>query len=74
MKKLLIGVAVGVTAIYLLKKLSQTKAAEHALDDATILKIKAKKKLHNVIDQIHNQAEYIGDRIQDEKRKAKRKY
>lgn len=74
MKKVLIGVAAGLATIYLIKKFSKSKSVEHALDDATILKIKAKKKLRNAIDHIHNQAEYLGDRLQDEKRKAKRKY
>ena len=74
MKRILIGAAVGLATIYLIKKLSKSKSVEHALDDASILKMKAKKKLRNAIDHIHNEAEYIGERVQDEKRKAKRKY
>lgn len=73
MKRLLIGAAIGVAAIYLIKKCKQYESLEEFLDEAKLAKIKAKKQIRNTMDHIHNEGQYIGERIENETSKLKRK-
>lgn len=73
MKNLLVGIAVGVVAGCVLRKMAADGKFRWMHDDLSQLADKAKKKTKNLMDKGVNQAEYVSDRIESFADKNKNK-
>lgn len=72
MKDLLIGVAVGLIAGYMIRKMEDDGKFACVCDDVSALADKAKKKVKDLVDTTVNQAEYIADRVEHVTEKNKK--
>lgn len=72
MKKLLLGIAVAAAAVYIIKKLRDEDKLDELEDDVRRYTSKAKKKAKDMMDYGMNQAEYLGERAEQEFQKGKR--
>lgn len=73
MKKILVGLAVGVGVGLLLKKMNDEGLLTEVCDDLSRVKSKVARNLKNVADVGMNEAEYIKDRVEAGIEKGKEK-
>lgn len=73
MKKILVGLAVGVGVGLLLKKLNDDGVLDDVCNDFDRVKSRVKRNLKNAADVGINEAEYIKERVEAEIEKGKEK-
>ncbi len=71
MKKMLIGIAVGAIAGYLVGKLSEKENRERLMEEFDKYSDKAKNTFKDVVDVSKNKLEYLKDRADSKFSKAK---
>lgn len=73
MKKLFFGIAIGVAAVYVIKKVYNEDKFGKLRSNVDRCSSKAKKRAKDILDHGVNQAEYLGERAQQEYERGKGK-
>ncbi len=65
MKKVILGVGIGIGLIYLARKMYNDGHLDCCCDEVDKFLSKSKRNLRNVADVARNEAEYIKERVED---------